>query len=264
MIGSGPRVGPMAPRRAALPGPLTQRPRIAVSASRRDLPVRLEAAEVVDPHDVDESRARARMRSIHQRSRAPRALPAVERVAPELAGRAEVVGRHAGRPTAGRPASSWKSSGCAQTSALSWATKIGMSPMIRMPARVRIAHAAPPLLEEEPLLRTRSRATSRRQLAARACRARRARAATSARSHALHAAPPFARLSAMKSAKSSSQAPCLRAERRRSVAPRRPAPPRSKRCDACAQQRLLERDHRAEVDARSGETPARRRRSSPQ
>ena len=57
-------------------------------------------------------------------------LPAVERVAPELARRAEVVGRHARHGPSGGPRLSRKNrSGRDQTSALSCATKIGMSPI---------------------------------------------------------------------------------------------------------------------------------------
>ena len=72
------------------PAAVDRRLRLAV-----DLPVRLEAAEVVKPHDVDE-RAKLPEASLppavavllHRR-------PVVLRVAPQLSRRAEVVGRHA-------------------------------------------------------------------------------------------------------------------------------------------------------------------------
>ena len=48
------------------PGPGTQRPCSAVGCAGRDLPVGLEAAEVVDAARMSTSAKRARRRAIHQ------------------------------------------------------------------------------------------------------------------------------------------------------------------------------------------------------
>ncbi len=55
-IGSVPSARSTASKNAA-PGPFTQRPSHGRGLGGRDLPVRLEAAEVIDAHEVDEGRA---------------------------------------------------------------------------------------------------------------------------------------------------------------------------------------------------------------
>ena len=62
----------------------------------RHLPVRLEAAEVVEPHAVDEGEHGAEAVDPPGVAGARERVPAVERVAPQLSGGAEVVGGHAG------------------------------------------------------------------------------------------------------------------------------------------------------------------------
>ena len=62
----------------------------------RHLPVRLEAAEVVEAHAVDEHQRHAKALDPPGEAGARHRIPAVERVAPALAGGAEVVGRHPG------------------------------------------------------------------------------------------------------------------------------------------------------------------------
>ena len=95
MIGSSPSAALIASKSAA-PGPLTQWPLLRGRLGRGDLPGGLEPPEMVDAHDV------------HDRQRAldpldPPAVavlrhhvPAVVRIAPALPGFREVVRRHAG------------------------------------------------------------------------------------------------------------------------------------------------------------------------
>src|SRR2546428_458217 len=64
--------------------------------SRRDLPVGLEPAEVVEADEVHEPERGAEALDPPRVAGPVHLLPAVERVAPELAGGAEVIGRHAG------------------------------------------------------------------------------------------------------------------------------------------------------------------------
>ncbi len=71
------------------PAPVDRRP-----LARRDLPVVLEAAEVVDPREVVERQRQPQPRDPPAVAVARHHVPAVERVAPVLAGRAEVVRRH--------------------------------------------------------------------------------------------------------------------------------------------------------------------------
>ena len=79
-------------------------------------------------------------------------VPAVQRVAPALAGGREEVGRHAGHHrAAGRAASSRNRSGRAQQSALWWATKIGRSPTIVHALGVGVGLQRAPLRVEAPL-----------------------------------------------------------------------------------------------------------------
>jgi hypothetical protein len=70
---------------AALGGPV----------AARHLPVRLEPAEVVEPHQVEQRERGAEARGPPGEPVTRHRVPAVDGVAPELAGRAEVVGRHA-------------------------------------------------------------------------------------------------------------------------------------------------------------------------
>ena len=104
---------------------------MAVVASGRHFPRRFESAEVIDANAIDQRQQRAEALDPPGVSGLRERVPAVVRIAPELAGGAEVVGRHAGRRTVGWPSASRRnSSRRAQTSALSCATKIGRSPMI--------------------------------------------------------------------------------------------------------------------------------------
>ena len=97
-------------------------------------------------------------------------------------------------------------SGCAQTSALSWATKIGTSPMMRMPRSRAACRTAAHCSKN----RNCSNSTSRTSCASsrRAFSSAPGWRSTSGRSQAFHEAPRFARFSAMKSAKSASHAAC--------------------------------------------------------
>ncbi len=102
-IGSPPR-----PRRSGFEerqrrGPRPIRRRAPSARVGRHLPVGGEAAEVVDAHEVGELEAAAQAVDPPAVAVLRHAVPAVERVAPALAGGAEVVGRHAGdvaRPAA--------------------------------------------------------------------------------------------------------------------------------------------------------------------
>ena len=79
-----------------VPGPGHPAPVHRGRLARGDLPVRREAAEVVEAHDVREAQVRAARARSTSESVSRISVPAVERIAPALAGRAEVVGRHAG------------------------------------------------------------------------------------------------------------------------------------------------------------------------
>ena len=52
--------------KSAAPGPFTHWPLTAVVVAAGNLPVGLEAAEVIEPDQVDAAQERARKRSIHQ------------------------------------------------------------------------------------------------------------------------------------------------------------------------------------------------------
>ena len=101
-IGSSPEGGLRSASKKAAPGPLHPPPVDRGLRVPRHLPVRLEAAEVVEPHEVDEREHGAEAVDPPGVAGARERVPAVERVAPELAGGAEVVGRDAGLE--GRPA----------------------------------------------------------------------------------------------------------------------------------------------------------------
>ena len=91
--------------------------------ARRNLEVRLEAAEVVDAHHVEEPQHAAHPRHPPPEALRPQPLPAIDRIAPQLPGRAEVIRRNALRPSRGLPrSSSQKNCGAVHTSALSCAT----------------------------------------------------------------------------------------------------------------------------------------------
>ena len=150
-IGSSPRA-PRSASKKRRPGPLHP---AAVDRGRRvprHLPVRLEAAEVVEAHEVHEGEHGAEAVDPPRVAGAGERVPAVERVAPELAGGAEVVGRHAGlerRPAVG-----------GEVEELGVGPDVGAvvghedrdvahdadAALAGLPAHVR------PLLEEEPLL----------------------------------------------------------------------------------------------------------------
>ena len=100
-IGSSPRAACSASKNAA-PGPLHPPAVDGRRRAPRHLPVGLEAAEVVEPHGVHQREHGAEALDPPGVAGARERVPPVERVAPELAGRAEVVGRDAGLQ--GRPA----------------------------------------------------------------------------------------------------------------------------------------------------------------
>ena len=94
-----------------LPGPGTHWPSRAVGCPGRDVPGGGEAAEVVEPDDVHLRQHGAQAGDPPAIARPAERLPVVERVAPELALGAEVVGRHAGDDRGRRCSSSRNSSG---------------------------------------------------------------------------------------------------------------------------------------------------------
>ena len=83
-------------REEGLARPLDPRSVLRRRLAGRHAPVAHEAAEVVEAHDVDLREDAAHAAHPPRVPVAGHALPVVERVAPELAGGAEVVGRHAG------------------------------------------------------------------------------------------------------------------------------------------------------------------------
>jgi hypothetical protein len=78
------------------PGPRTHRPGRRVGRAARDRPVRDEPAEVVDPREVEEVEDAPEALDPPAVAPPPQRRPVVDRVAPELALRREVVGRRAG------------------------------------------------------------------------------------------------------------------------------------------------------------------------
>ena len=95
MIGFSPSARRIARKRAS-PGAGTHRPFSAVGSPGLHLPVGREAPEVVDPDDVCEPEVLAEALDPPAVAVLREDVPAVERVPPELARRAEVVGRHPG------------------------------------------------------------------------------------------------------------------------------------------------------------------------
>src|ERR1051326_2292963 len=63
---------------------------------RRHFPIRGEAAEVIEADDVGESKCRAHPRRPPAEAAVAHQVPSIERIAPTLAGLAEVVGWDAG------------------------------------------------------------------------------------------------------------------------------------------------------------------------
>ena len=106
---------------------------------------------MIDAHDVGETRVRRGIAPPTSIIRLAKDVPAIERIAPSLAGLAEVIGRNAGDDVGSPCSSSWKISRFAQTSALS-AGDVDRDVAHDLNAALvrRLAHGSP-LREEEPL-----------------------------------------------------------------------------------------------------------------
>src|SRR5439155_752983 len=77
-------------------GPLYPDPGLGGRAAERDVPSRLESAEVVESHQVDLAERGPQSRDPPRIVLGLERGPIVERIAPELAGRAEIIRRHPG------------------------------------------------------------------------------------------------------------------------------------------------------------------------
>ena len=119
--------------KSAYPGPFTQLPFTAVFSAGRNLPVCFEAAEMVDPEDIIEGQIAFDPGNPPAVIVSCKDIPPVERIPPSLPGRAEIVGRNTGNDSWIAAASRLKICWLHQTSAESWATNIGASPIMRMP-----------------------------------------------------------------------------------------------------------------------------------
>ena len=112
-------------------GPRTRRhdPVWAVGAPGRYVPGRREPAEMIEADQVHVRQKRAKTIDPPPVPVRAERLPIVNRVAPQLPCRAEVIGRHAHHKFGRQASSREKSSGFAQTSLESGETKNGRSPI---------------------------------------------------------------------------------------------------------------------------------------
>ena len=206
---------------------------------------------MIDAHPIDQVEQRAEALDPPGVAGPLERVPAVVRIAPQLAGRAEVVRRHAGDD--GRTAV------CVEAEQLAAGPDVGAvvgdedGEVAHDGDRSRAAGIAdaPPLLEEQEL---RQLVQPDVPLAATAttARRRRDRAAAMSGSHSVHATCSCAALTAMNSAKSSSQAACA-AQKRSNRSRRDGGSRRVEPIEHSRPERLTMRDHSREVDGALGE-----------